>query len=136
VIHGLISQFSDLSGQVATIVIDVVKGFNIWYAFLHRIRDYATHANIYPGTSSSPGCDIDPADLAWIDQPNPDRHQTTNIMACFKCPIHCNNDHTLDRCGTLKRSVNMTVKTAPPPTNGSGSNEDLSRGGGTRDSDD
>jgi hypothetical protein len=57
-------------------------------------------------------------------------------MACFKCPIHRSNDHTLDFRGTLKSSCNVTDKTAPPPTSGVGSNGAPGRRGGTRDYDD
>jgi hypothetical protein len=135
-IHGLTYPFLDFSGQVATDVIYLVNGFNIWYALLRHLSDFSTHANILPATSSSPGCDIDPTDLAWISQPNLDCHQTTKIMACFKCPINRSNYLTLVRCGTLKRSANMTAKAGPPPTNGGGSNRAPGRSGGTQDSDD
>jgi hypothetical protein len=64
VIHGLTPKFSDFSDQVATSAVDVIHGFNSWDAFPRRLRDYAIHANIRTGTSSSPRCDIDPEDLA------------------------------------------------------------------------
>jgi hypothetical protein len=57
-------------------------------------------------------------------------------MAYFKFPIDRSNEHTLDRCGMLKRSANVTAKTFPPPINGGGSNRAPVRGGGTQDSDD
>jgi hypothetical protein len=73
-----------------------------------------------------------PADLVWIGQPNLDRHQTVRLVTTFMCPIHRQNDHTLDRCGALKRSVNVTSKTDPPSGGGSGGN----RGGSDHGSDD
>jgi hypothetical protein len=130
VIHSLTPRFTYFSGQVATGVIDIINGFDNWDALIHCLRDCATHANIRPSPATIAST-LDLEDLVWIGQPNLDRHQTGRLMAAFTCPIHRHNDHTLNRCGALKRYVNVTSKSDPPPGGGSGNN----RGGRSRGSD-
>jgi hypothetical protein len=130
-VHGLTPKFAGFSSQVATSVIDVVHGFNSWGAFIRRFRDYATHLNIRPAPSNATSADIDPSDLVWLGQPGLDMNQTDHLMTLFTFPIHRSDDHTLDRCGAMKRLFAVSPNTNSAPY---GSTR---RGGdsGTRDSD-
>jgi hypothetical protein len=129
VIHGITPQFVDYFGQVATDVINVINGFDNWDAFIRRIRDYATHANICPSPASATSM-LDPADLVWIGQPNPNRSQASRLMSAFTCPIHRHNDHPLHQFGMLKSKVAVTSKAEAHSDGGYG------RGGAGRGSDD
>jgi hypothetical protein len=102
-----VPQFADLSGQVSTGAIYVINGFDNWDAFIGRLRDYATHANIRPSPAAAAST-LDPEDLVWIYQPNLERHQTGRLVAAFPCTIHRHKYHTLDQCVALKLSVNVT----------------------------
>jgi hypothetical protein len=43
-------------------------------------------------------------------------------MTLFTCPIHCSNDHTLDRCGSVKSffAVSPQTNSAPGGSTGRG----------------
>jgi hypothetical protein len=135
VIHSLTPQFTYFSGQVATghrshRHHQRLRKLGCLHPSPQGLRDTCKHSPLaghrvkYPGPCGS--------GLDWIGQPNFNRQQTGRPMAAFACPIHRHNDHTLDWCGALKRSVNVTSETDPPSGVGSGN----THGGSDRGSDD
>jgi hypothetical protein len=131
VVHGLTAKFVDFASQVATGVIDVVHGFNSWDAFVRHLRDYATHLNIRPAPSTVTSAGINPSNLVWLGQPGVEKNQANRMMNLFTCPIHRSSDHTLDRCGFVKRFFSVSPKTNSAPGGSTACGSDS----GTRESD-
>jgi hypothetical protein len=114
-VHGLAPKFADFASHVATGVIDVVHGFNSWYAFVRRLRYYTTHLNFRPSPSTATSANIDQSDLVWFRQPGLYKNKANRLMTLFTCPIHRSNDHNLDRCGAVKSFFTVSPKINSSP---------------------